>query len=223
MFRPAGGVGGRRSGSMVMAKMDLLRILFAGTMLVASSAFAHAEDGIDKAKADRLDAKVFGGNPGKKASACFVRRYDDDHLARHPRQKVGALLLLLAADVEEGETELSYSFRLGVKFRDRPGDFDSSGGCSHAVAEDKGHEIRFDCSVDCEGGGINVALAKDEKSLIVRLDQIGIWQRGKQGDQTPEELRAGVDDRVFRLDRADPGDCAVLVTDGKELASMSHE
>jgi hypothetical protein len=209
---------------MVMAKRHFLRILFAGAMLVAPAAFAHAQEGdIDKAKADRLDAKVFGGNPGKKASACFVRRYDADHLARHVRQKVSAMQLLLTADVEEGETELSYSFRLGMKFRDRPGDFESSGGCSHAVAEDKGHEIRFNCSVDCEDGGINVALAKDETSVIVHLDQIGIWRRGKQGDQVPEALHAGADDRIFRLDRSDPSDCAALFTDGKELASMSHE
>ena len=107
-------------------------------MLAASAAFAQAEDGIDKAKADLLDTRVFGGNSGKKASACFVRRYDADHLARHPRQKLSAVLLLLTAEVEDGETELSYSFRFGVKYRDRPGDFDSSGGCSHAIAEIRG-------------------------------------------------------------------------------------
>jgi hypothetical protein len=209
---------------MVMAKRHFFRILFAGAMLVASSAFAHAQEGgIDKAKADRLDARVFGGNPGKKASACFVRRYDADHLARHPRQKVSALQLLLTADVDEGETELSYSYRIGVKYRDRPGDFDASGGCSHAIASDKGNEIRFDCSEDCEDGGINVAPAKDDKSVIVRLDQIRIWQRGKPDGKATEVLRGGADDRIFRLDRSDPGDCAVLVTDGKELASTSHE
>ena len=206
-----------------MAKRHFLRIFFAGAMLAASAAFAQAEDGIDKARADRLDTRVFGGNPGKKASACFVRRYDADHLARHPRQKLSAMLLLLTAEVEDGETELSYSFRFGVKYRDRPGDFDSSGGCSHAIADDKGHAIRFDCSVDCEGGGINVAPAKDDKSVIVRLDQIRIWQRGKPDDQATEVLRGGADDRIFRLERSDPGDCAALVTDDKELASTSHE
>ena len=192
-------------------------------MLAASAAFAQAEDGIDKAKADRLDTRIFGGNPGKKSSACFVRRYDADHLARHPRQKLRAMLLLLTAEVEDGETEPSYSFQLGVKYRNRPGDFDSAGGCSHAIAEDNVNAIGFDCSVDCDGGGIDVAPAKDDKSVIVRLDRIGIWRRGKAGDQTPETLHAGADDRIFRLDRTDPADCAPLVADGKELASTGPE
>ena len=207
-----------------MAMRHFPGILLAAAMLVASVGLGHAqEDGIDQAKADRLDARIFAGNPGKKASACFVRRYDADHMAQHPRQKVSAMLLLLTADVEAGETALSYGFQLGIKLRDRAGDFDSAGGCNHAIAERRGNDIRFDCAVDCEDGGINVTPAKDDKSVIVRLDEIGIWQRGKQGDPLPETLRAGADDKIFRLDRTDPSDCAALVTDGKELAEMEHK
>jgi len=153
-------------------------------MLAGSTALSHAQEAtIDKAAADAFDAKIFTEPPGKKAYACFVRHYDADHLARHPKQKVSAMQLLVTAEIQPEEKTMSYSFRLGVKYRHRPGDFDCSGYCNLILAEDAGKEIRFGCGVDCEGGGINVALSKDDKSAIVRLDRITIWQRNKPDDE----------------------------------------
>jgi len=181
------------------------------------------EDGIDKAKADAFDVRMFTKPPGNKAYACFVRRYDPDHLVRHPRQKVSAMKLLVSAEIPEDEKTLNYSFRLGVKYRHRSGDFDSSGFCNHVVAEDTGNEMRFDCGVDCEGGGINVALSKDDKSAIIRLERIRIWQNNKPDDEAEDSLVAGADDKIFRLDRTDTRECASLVTDRKELAAIRHK
>jgi len=152
-----------------------------------------------------------------------VRHYDADHLARHPKQKVSAMQLLLTAEIPPEEKTMSHSFRLGVKYRHRPGDFDSSGYCNHAFVEQGAREIRFDCGVDCEGGGINVALSKDDKSAIVRLDRITIGQRNKPDDEAGDALLAGADDNIFRLDRTDGRDCAALVTDCKELAAIRHK
>jgi hypothetical protein len=181
------------------------------------------EDGIDKAKADAFDVRMFTKPPGNKAYACFVRHYDPDHLARHPKQKVSAMKLLVSAEIPEDEQTLNYSFRLGVKYRHRSGDFDSSGFCNHVVAEDAGNEMRFGCGVDCEGGGINVALSKDDKSAIIRLERIRIWQNNKPDDEAEDSLVAGADDKIFRLDRADTRECASLVTDRKELAAIRHK
>ena len=100
---------------------------------------------------------------GAKTYACFVRRYDANHLVQHPKQKVSAMKLLVTAENPPEEKITNYSFRLGFKYRHRAGNFNSSGFCSHVVAEDNGNEIRFGCGVDCEGGGINVAM-KDDKS-----------------------------------------------------------
>src|SRR5260370_3644611 len=97
------------------------------------------EDGIDKAKADAFDARMFTKPPGNKAYACFVRHYDPDHLARHPKQKVSAMKLLVSAEIPADEQTLNYSFRLGVKYRHRSGDFYSSGFCNHVVAQDAGN------------------------------------------------------------------------------------
>ena len=217
---------------------------------------ALAQDGaIDQTTAAAFDARLFaavpGYAPGKKTYACFVRHYDADHLARHPKQKVSAMLLLVTAEIPPDEKVLNYSFRLGVSYRQRPGDFDSSGYCSHAratgagqetgketsketsketgketgqeIGQEIGKEIRFDCSVDCEGGGIGIAMSKDDQSAIIRLERITIWQRNKPDAEAGDALLAGADDKIFRLDRAEVRDCAALVTNRKELAAIRHK
>ena len=127
----------------------------------------------------------------------------------------------MSAEIPSDENTTNYSFRLGVKYRHRSGDFDSSGFCNHIVAEDAGNEIRFGCGVDCDGGGIDVAM-KDDKSAVIRLERIMLWQRNKPDDGPTNELLAGTDDRIFRVDRADLRECAEFVTDRQELAALRH-
>ena len=186
------------------------------TTLAIGSA-ACAEDGFSK--------RLFAGDveTQDKPYACFIRRYDAVHLSRHPRQKVSAMKLLVTADKMPEDETLNYSFRLGVKFRDRPGDFESSGDCGHAKASDLAEgKAGLSCSVDCDGGGVRVELARDDKSTLIRLDSIRIWRNNK-----PQEggfsLSGGTDDRVFRLDRATLDKCRSLVTDRRELAAMRHK
>ena len=186
----------------------------------------HAEDAdevreANKAEAETFNARMFAGPPGNKAYACFVRRYDADHLARHPKQKVASMKLLVSAEYDKEDKQLNYSFRLG--FRHRSGDFDSSGSCNHVVQKKNGYEVRLGCGVDCEGGGIETALSKDDKSAIVRLERVRVWQNNKPDDDAEQSLVAGADDGIFRLDRTDNADCASLVTDRKELAALRHK
>ena len=205
-------------------KPTLSILTLAAAAMLAVPAAGHAqEEGIDKAKAEAFDVRMFVKPPGKKAYACFVRRYDPDHLARHPKQKVSAMKLLMTAEIPPDENTTNYSFRLGVKYRHRSGDFDSSGGCGHAIAEDAGHAIRFGCGVDCDGGGIGVALSKDDKSAIIRLERVRIWQNNKPDEEAGDSLVAGADDKIFRLDRIDTRECASLVTDRRELAAIRHK
>ena len=195
----------------------------AGLAQVVHAPSAHAEDAIDQNKADAFDMKMFTHAPGDKAYACFMRRYDAEHLAQHPKQKVAAMKLLVEAEIPDGETQLAYSFKLGVKFRHRAGDFQSFGYCNHAVADDKSGDIRFACGVDCEGGGINVALSKDDNSGIVRLQRIVLWKGNDPRDEASDALEAGADDRIFRLDRVENSECGSLLTDRKELAALRHK
>jgi hypothetical protein len=195
--------------------------LAAAAALVSLASVGHAQDGIDKTKAAAFDSKMFAGPISQKTYACFVRRYDAGHLAQHPKQKVGAMKLLVTAEIPPEENTTNYSFRLGVQYRHRPGKFDSSGSCGHVVAEDKGDEIRLGCGVDCDGGGIDMAM-KDDKSAIIRMERIRVWDR-KRPDEDASDALLGTDDKTFRLDRADLRECAELVTDRKELAALRHK
>jgi hypothetical protein len=198
--------------------------LAAVAMMAVSAGAGRAQDeGISKAQADAFDARMFAGAPGNKAYACFVRRYDADHLARHPKQKVSAMKLLVTAEIPPDQEATHYAFRLGAKDRHRPGDFDSSGDCGHVVADDTAKEIRLGCGVDCDGGGIEVALSKDDTSATIRLERMTVWQRHKSDDEGSDALTAGADDKIFHLDRADNRECAELVTDRKELAALRHK
>ncbi|MBX9843229.1 MAG: hypothetical protein K2Z80_15615 [Xanthobacteraceae bacterium] len=156
----------------------------------------------------------------KKSYACFVRKYGALHLATHPLQKVSAMTLLVNAEVDPEDNSLSRSFRLGVKFRNRPGDFDSSGFCGQAEVSQasKGKE-QMSCGVDCDGGGIAVEMGKTGGAVLVRLESIRIWRNNKPEDEGLD-LSGGADDRVFRLDRAPLAMCRSLITDRKELAAM---
>ncbi|WP_025034407.1 hypothetical protein [Bradyrhizobium sp. DOA9] len=196
--------------------------------LAAFIGAAQAEEGDDirqasKAEAETFNTRMYARPPGDKAYACFVRRYDADHLARHPKQKVASMKLLVSAEFDKEDKELHHSFRLGFRYRHRSGDFDSSGSCNHAVFTRSGDEVRLGCGVDCDGGGIGVALSRDDKSAIVRLARVRVWQNNKPDDDAEHSLTSGADDKIFRLDRADNRECASLVTDRKELAALRHK
>ena len=205
-------------------------------MLLIGTATAGAAPALadDLQQADAAFAKrMFAGAILKsKSYACFARRYDAAHLAAHPLQKVSAMKILITAEMVPEDKALGYSFRLGVTFRDRPGDFDSSGDCGHAPAvkvPDVGQTappdgIDFGCGVDCDGGGISVNLAHNDTALIVKpLERIRVW-KGKNPDAAAATaLNAGADDKIFRLDRTKLDECKPLVADRKELAAMRHK
>ena len=201
-----------------------LRLILAVLAVLAGASAAPAQEEIDKAKTATFDKRLFAGPLAPKTSyACFVRIYDAGHLAKHPKQKVAAMKLLVTAEHPPDEKVTNYSFRLGVKYRHRSGNFDSSGSCNHFIPEDAGDEIRLGCGVDCDGGGLNVAVTKDDKSAVIRLERVRIWQNNKPDDEAEHELVAGDDDKMFRLDRTDNRECASLVTDRKELAAIRRK
>src|SRR5579859_2905120 len=152
---------------------SIIRMVFgAAALLALSSSLANAEssaaDAQNSAKPPVVDeyvTRVFGGpvSPDKKTYACFTRSYDSEHLAEHPQQKVSVMKLLLTAEKYPEDNEMNYSFRLGVKYRNKSGNYDSSGDCGHGrFTDEKTNEAMLGCGVDCDGGGINVLLARDD-------------------------------------------------------------
>jgi hypothetical protein len=98
-----------------------------------------------------------------------------------------------------------------------------AGACRHVVAEEKDGEIQLGCGVDCDGGGIAVVMSKGDKSAIVELERVRMWDRKKPDEDNSHDLEAGADDKIFRVDRADLNECAELVTDRKELAALRKQ
>ena len=210
--------------------MQSLRAISLGlfaAMVALTAAPLRADEQADAGFAKRF----FAGNVGRpKAYACFTRRYDAAHMAEHPQQKVAVMRLLITSEKMPDDQYLDYSFRLGVNFRDQPGDFDSSGECGHAPTVRNPDTdpmpaagIDFQCDVDCDGGGIAVNLANSDNSVIVKLDRVRIWKSTDPDGAAPRALQGGADDKIFRLDRTSLDECKSLVTDRKELAAMRHK
>jgi hypothetical protein len=208
-------------------------------LIAAASALAPTGAMADDQKLDADFAKrMFAGSvPNPKAYACFARHYDAEHLTQHPLQKVSVMTLLISTEEDPDFPNFQYAFRLGVSFRDRPGNFDSSGNCGHApTIKDPDNSdippqdrvtrpagIDFECDVDCDGGGVNVSLANSDNAIILKLDHIRIWKSNAPDAEAAGALQAGADDKIFRLDRTSPNECASLVADRKELAAMRRK
>jgi len=203
-----------------------LRTFVASCALVAGFVFAlraaNAQDGVDPGLDAAFTQRIFVTAPGKdKSYACFTRVYDPAHLAAHPKQKVNAMKLLMTSENDEETKAPQLSFRLGLRYRTRSGNFDSSGGCGHAhIGEDTKGQLRINCSVDCDGGGISIGMTPDNKSAMLYVERVRIWRNNQPDEEASDSLVGGADDRVFRLDRIALSECASLVTDRKELAAM---
>jgi hypothetical protein len=205
-----------------MHKIIVLLSVSASVALAAATTFAaRAEEPVDTtAFAQRLFAVKA---VDKKTYACFVRRYDADHLKHHPLQKVSAMKILMTVEKSEEAGSLQYGFQLGVSLRNQPDAFSSGGDCSDAKALPEGGRMMISCSVDCDGGGLYVTLASGDKSVVVDLDQVRIWDVNKPDEDATHSLRAGADDKTFRLDRANVEECTSLVPDHDELEAMRHQ
>ena len=196
-----------------------MRAIFGAIFALGLTGPAQAQDA---AKIDpQFPTKMFAGAvSNEKNYACFVRVYDSAHLRRHPLQKVKMMKLLVTGETAEDKQGLSYSFRMGVAFAKKPGNFDSSGDCGFGpMAESTPGKTVMGCGVDCDGGGVTVELKPDNEAALVRLERIRIWQNNKP-DEDGLDLSGGADDKLFRLDRAKLGQCRSLITDRKELAAI---
>jgi hypothetical protein len=199
----------------------------ASVLLVAAGHSACAEEAKEQAKPPAKQDNEFANKlyaadvtKQKKTYACFVREYDSAHLAKHPQQRVSAMKLLVTAEQVPEDENINHSFSVGVKFRKHSTNYFSGGSCGHAQASesDNGKE-HLRCSVDCDGGGVDLELAPDAKAMLVRVDSIRLGT-GKATDDEGETYLGGGDDRVFRLDRAPLEMCKSLANDRDDLVAM---
>ncbi|BAM87818.1 conserved exported hypothetical protein [Bradyrhizobium oligotrophicum S58] len=67
-------------------------------------------------------------------------------------------------------------------------------------------------------------MSKDDTSAMLRPTRITVWRRNyNRDDEAGDTLPAGVNDRIFRVDRSGTESCARLVSDRTELATVQHE
>jgi hypothetical protein len=203
-----------------------LRVGLAALAAVAALAVGGARAD-DAAKADpsaQYAPRIFAGHFDAKGKsyACFARRYDAAHLARHPKQTVKRMILLVKSELLPEDKILNYSFGLRFAFRDRKGTFDSAGDCGHVgPAENAADRLQLGCGVDCDGGGLTAELVNNDKQLRVSIDSIAIWNSKSKGDIDDRDgLNAGADDHVFLLERTGLDECRPLMDDDDKPASM---
>jgi hypothetical protein len=196
-------------------------ILIAAVLSLIASA-AAAQPDRDAAKVADFAKRMFATkSSGQQPTACFARTYDAAHLARHPKQTVSAMKMLIAGEKLEDATSLSYSYKLGINFRDRKGDYASSYDCGNAEVSDVKLGAEVSCHDGCEAGGVVIALAPNSKAIIVKLESVVVWLADKPQDESAQfELKGGADDRVFRLERVDSEMCKLLIKDGDEVAAL---
>ena len=191
--------------------------------LLASAATAAPRE--DAKLADFAQRMFATKSFDQKTSACFVRTYDGAHFSRHRKQTVTAMKMLVSAEKLEDDGQLSYSYQLGVTFRNRQGDYVSSFQCGRARAwEDKRGTVDIICHDGCEGGdGVVIALAPNSKAIMVKIDSVSLRNASKPADSDDSfEFQGSGDDHVFRLDRADLDKCKSLVR-GDEVAALQPE
>ena len=181
-----------------MTKFFQAALLF---LIASTSAMAEVEPG----KEGNL-AEFIRPVPGERV--CFARNYDAAHLAKHPKQTVSAVKFLLAyikhdPDQYRKDGQRNYYFTLEVRFRDRPGKRLTTGGdCFPGDGV-----IR--CSVECDGGGIQVRWSKRPESILVDLASTGFIRLNDCGgeDESGRALKPGADDRAFLLTRIGGAAC----------------
>jgi hypothetical protein len=182
---------------MVKAIMRPISIgMIAGTCALAASAhLALAQNQPGNAAL----ATILAPQPGNKA--CYARRYDAGHLRQHPRQRITAMTFRLAVEAydppsekaERPEDKVYYTFSMTVNRRGDKRRLYTAGDCS-------GDAIL--CAVDCDGGYVTLDKMPPADTLIVRLNDDGIvmFHDCDEGEGVP--VKAGADDKVFRLDKA---------------------
>ena len=138
------------------------------------------------------------------AERCFARSYSAAHLKRHPKQRVTDMALILDYTKFDGSDELYFTFSVAVKRRGEAVRGTNLGMCHDG-------DLGIVCRIECDGGGF---LLRRGKNGAVLMDMTHIWGMALSacgGDEAQylEPLKAGADDKVFRLDPAEMKRCDV--------------
>jgi hypothetical protein len=182
--------------------------------LAISAVLATLAPGLVEAEPnDAFLSRLVGGlHRNGESFACFSRRYDEAHLATHPRQSVAYAKMLVSAyfrpsplDPKHG----AYAYQLGLGFK-----FRGNSDLLTSVAECGSKNTPF--GAECAGpvgsdGDMRLALESDRAVLMTLPHGSDLWAPGPV-EQRHEVVKNpfGEDDKTFRLERAPLAECEDL-------------
>jgi hypothetical protein len=170
------------------------RFTFGALMtLLALCGPASAENG-------RISALIPILAPQAGNKVCYSRAYDAAHMKAHPQQRVTAMKFLLSvaaydpkpAGATTPEDLYYYTFAMSVSRR--------------------GDKRLLRTSGDCNGGSVTLDKMPPANSLIVRLNNVSGIMMFHDCDEGKGAVvvKAGADDKVFRLDKIAADACQSL-------------
>jgi hypothetical protein len=164
--------------------------------------------------------RVFGRPVAKdEIHACFKRLYEPAHLAAHPQQNVRTMTLLVTGYPAGDNGPTHYGVSIGVTFRKSGQHFETYGDCASLHdAAGSGPAGTVHCSVECDGGSMDVRMKDAGAALVSIPEGARLWRPG--GDETEGSVkqRFGPDDKLFRVDKTKLIDCLSLASDDKKPA-----
>jgi hypothetical protein len=182
------------------------RFTFGALMtLLALCGPASAENG-------RISALIPILAPQAGNKVCYSRAYDAAHMKAHPQQRITAMKFLLSvaaydpkpADAATPEDLYYYTFAMSVSRRGDKRLLRTSGDCNGSD--------NILCAVDCDGGSVTLDKMLPANSLIVRLNNVNGITMFHDCDEGKGAVvvKAGADDKVFRLDKVAADACQSL-------------
>lgn len=145
--------------------------------------------------------------PVPGAHVCYGRVYSDQHLAKHPKQKVTEVGFRLAyhrfsPDQTYPQGQRNYYFAMTARTRGQARTMTAIGECGP-----NGDSIG--CGVECDGGGVSVTRRPGDKILVTLGPGGRIRMTAGCGDEETDsvDLEAGEDDHEFLLSRLPDAAC----------------
>ncbi|MFT4095894.1 MAG: hypothetical protein QM651_02145 [Rhodoblastus sp.] len=154
--------------------------------------------GAAAAEWDQFRNAAFGAADGK-GPVCFSRVYDAQHLAANKAQRIRDVAIRLAMRTENNETYLDHSLvthLVGSKQK-----YWSGGQCSGFAG------LVAHCYVEGDGGGVDLTLDSDGKTLTARFDRFNIWRPQDAADETTMTFDKSPADKVAKLTKAPMSAC----------------
>ena len=193
-----------------MNRRDLIATLASAAGLLAASSLGAAAASGQRARALRQGPRQ---GQGVRLLCQALRRGAPEVASEAERRRHDALREQLC----RCRMGRQYTLQIGVHFRTRPALFQLEGGCGAATRRERRPELRH-----------RLRRRRDRRPRQGR--RIPSWCRSPTGrrpgirirsDEPPEDAKFGLDDKLFRLDRAKLQDCLPVVSDDEIKAEIS--